>query len=300
MSARSAALGLSLLLLWLAATMAWWALAFPPLPQGGAPPEWLARLQSVCFGSAPGGGPAGYGWGMLAAGPLGMLGVMLAGWGNEVRAGLHGLASRPAGRIVLGVLAVAVAVEVGWIGWRANALNRGAAVPAARQQAMPADYARLNRPAPPLRLTDQDGRTVALADYRGRVVLLTFAYGHCTMVCPTIVANVGSALRQRPESALDALVVSMDPWRDRPGGLAALAERWNAPANLRVLSGDVPRVLHVLDAYDVAMRRDEDTGEIDHAALVYVIDPQGRIAYALLNPSPRWLLEAARRARRAT
>src|SRR5579872_4038648 len=42
----------------------------------------------------------------------------------------------------------------------------------------------LNIPAYDFRLTDQDGRPVALTDFRGKSVALTFLYVHCPDVCP--------------------------------------------------------------------------------------------------------------------
>jgi cytochrome oxidase Cu insertion factor (SCO1/SenC/PrrC family) len=50
-----------------------------------------------------------------------------------------------------------------------------------------------------------------------------------------------------------------------------------------------------LDAWNIPRSRDLQTGDIVHPALVYVIDPEGRIAYALQG-DPDALVELVRRA----
>jgi cytochrome oxidase Cu insertion factor (SCO1/SenC/PrrC family) len=65
--------------------------------------------------------------------------------------------------------------------WRSSA-------PDHPQLADPNHWERLDadEPAPGFALTDARGRRVALADFRGRVAILTFLYTHCTDVCPVL------------------------------------------------------------------------------------------------------------------
>jgi len=46
------------------------------------------------------------------------------------------------------------------------------------------------------------------------------------------------------------------------------------------LSGAVDQVNSVLDAWGVARERNAATGDVAHPPLVYVLDPEGRIAFA--------------------
>jgi cytochrome oxidase Cu insertion factor (SCO1/SenC/PrrC family) len=92
------------------------------------------------------------------------------------------------------------------------------------------------------------------------------------------------------------MIVTLDPWRDTPGALPSLAARWELPPGGRVLSGTVAQVNAALDGFGVPRRRDLATGDIAHPPLVYVVDPAGTIAYALSNPSPRWIVAAGARA----
>jgi cytochrome oxidase Cu insertion factor (SCO1/SenC/PrrC family) len=71
-------------------------------------------------------------------------------------------------------------------------------------------------------------------------------------------------------------------------------EKWNLGPRDRILSGDPQRVNAVLDEWQVTRRRDPATGDIAHPALVYVLSPEGKIAFA--SPGlPGTLLELIRR-----
>jgi len=288
-------LAATLLTLWGLGTLGWWVLAFPPLVD--APPAWLTRLQEVCFGTDAAGAPALYGWGALIAGPLGLLASMLTGWARELRSGVRALWRGWLGRALLGVLVVALAGESGWVLWRARTLASGESWPAASPVTeLPPDYPRLDRPLPGFRLVDQHGQLRTPESFRGRPALLTFAYGHCTTVCPVTIASVLSALNDARALEPAGIIVTLDAWRDTPGTLDSLAQKWGLPPSAVVLSGRPAEVVGVLDALQVVWARNERTGDIDHVALVYVLDPRGRIAYALSNPPPQWLAEALSRA----
>lgn len=258
---------------------AWWALAL--WPAGGDAPAWLARTRLVCFGVTEHGLPDLGGWINLVGQPLGMLAALVVGWWGGVRGlALRYRASRHfrTGARALALLALAGALAAGWRVATVLAGTRGPrAVP------MAGASRRLDRAAPPLALIDQHGEARALADFRGRPVLLAFAYGHCQTVCPLVVRDVLEAQRRvraaRPASAPAVLVVTLDPWRDTPARLRTIATGWKLPADAYVLGGSVAAVNAVLDAWAVPRRRAPDTGELTHPALVYVLDMEGRIAF---------------------
>jgi len=290
---------MALLLLWILSTLTWWVLAFPP--GLAVPPEWLSRVQSVCFGSDSDGIPAPYGWGTLIAGPLGMLAVLVAGWGVELRRAFTRLGAFSLGRLLIVLLAAGLALEAGWVIWRVGNLMAFRSARDTFQQvdgALPDHYPRLDKPAPPFRLVNQSGKEVSLEQLRGRVVYLTFAFGNCATVCPLIIRNVDTAANQSAELNPQIVVISLDAWRDRPSQLESIRIKWGLPENSLLLSGDIVEVNDVLDRYEVMRARNEKTGDVDHASQVYVLDPRGHIAYALLNPPPAWLAEAGRRAAR--
>jgi len=270
---EAAALGaLAAILGW---TAALWALALWPLPADA--PLWLARTRAVCFGSTSSGLPDASGWLVLTIQPGLMLAILLAAFGQRVRTGLAWLGRSLAGRAALGLAGGSLLVGLAAAGFRvAGAAEWNA--PAAPDSDPPATYPRLDRPAPPLHLQDQHGRTVALDAFRGRPVLVTFAYAHCQTVCPVIVHDVLAARRAVPGTV--AVIVTLDPLRDTPARLPAMARQWQLGDDELVLSGSPAAVEAALDAWQVPRTRDPETGDISHPRLIYLVAPDGRIAYA--------------------
>ncbi len=285
---------------WLAATLGWWIMAFAPLSEV---PPWLANVRSVCFGSLPTGLPDAYGWISLMS-PLTMLGFLLVVWGRELFRDLRWLATSAAGRAALAAI-IAVPLAGGlWVGRlvaREIEVKASFTSPVRALELLPEGYPRTDRPAPEIALVDQTGDTLTLESLRGRPVLLTFAYAHCQTICPVIVRTVSYAAERLGDLAPAVVVVTLDPWRDTPGSLPSLAESWDFDelGRAHVLSGTVPEVQAVLEAYEVPSDRDLSTGEITHPALVYLLAPDGTIAYTFNNPSAEWLVDASRRVTRS-
>lgn len=272
---RPGAASLALLLI-LAITAAWWALAL--WPAGAVEPAWLVRTRAACFGSAPGGFPNAGGWILLIGEPIGMLGVLLSIWGGALRDDLRRMRADPRWRFVMvGVGAVSL-VGLGAFGQR---MALAAGVGSARRTTAPGTPTALDIDVSAVVLTDQQGRRTSLAAFQGRPALLTFAYGHCTTVCPTILRDVrlARAAANRPEVPL--LVIILDPWRDTPARLPSLASEWELGPEDRVLSGSVEEIERTLDALGVGRRRDGTTGDVDHAGTVMALDDRGHIVWRL-------------------
>jgi protein SCO1/2 len=285
---RGARGALAALLFLLIATAAWWALALWPTPD--APPDWLARARSVCFNTGPDGMPDASGWLLLVGQPIGMLAVMMAIWGREVRAGLGAMARNAAGRVTLATCVIAIAVGLGAAAERVATASRAGYSTLPDVELPPPTYPRLDREAPDFALTDQHGDRIELDSLRGRPSLVTFAFGNCETVCPAVVKQALDACRHVEERVasgeLEAeaiprvVVISLDPWRDTPGRLSHLAHHWGLGEGAHVLTGSIDAVEAVLDGWNVARRRDPKTGDVTHSPLVYVLDPDTRIAYA--------------------
>jgi cytochrome oxidase Cu insertion factor (SCO1/SenC/PrrC family) len=283
------------LVLWLVATLMWWGFAFLPLPS--TPPEWLTAARAACFGSVQSGLPAPHGWMLLVLGPASFLVGILILWGAELGASLRSVAGSPLGMCVFALIVAAVFVEGTWVTQKV----RAGVVIAARDEGdldspdLPASYPRRTEAAPDFTLVDQDGERVSLGRFRGQPVVVAFAFAHCEEMCPLIVKHVKQAA---PDA--NVLLVTLDPWRDTPSVLSGIARQWDVPRKFHVLSSArVPEVLRVIEAYHVPYERDEKTGDISHAGLVFVVDVQGRLAYTFNNPAPAWIREGLDRAAHA-
>jgi protein SCO1 len=261
-----------------AITASWWALAL--WPAGPSTPEWLLRTRLVCFGSTPSGLPNAGGWLLLVGQPLGMLLVLGAVWTAELRAGLALAMSRVAGQMAVGIVTAALVAGMAGVAVRvAGAGSQPFSAGAGRDTA--AQLTRVNDAAPALALIDQLGRTVTLDEFRGRPLLVTFAYAHCETVCPAIVADVLAAARRLPDTPPAVLIVTLDPWRDTPLRLGAIAAAWRVDGDARVLSGPPNMVERTLNAWRVPRVRNEKTGDLSHPSVVYVVSADRRITYVV-------------------
>ena len=261
-------------------TVAWWALALWPPP--AAPPPWLIRARAVCFNAGPSGLPDASGWMLLVGQPLGMFAVLMVFAGDAVRGVLSRLRSTTPGRGALAAVGLVLFVGVVTSGVRVYTAQAGT------RFVLPGDfpaptYPRVDREAPPFELVDQEGVPTGLERFRGSPVLVTFAFGHCEAICPLVVHETLRAQRTLRAEGRDVamVVVSLDPWRDTPRRLPHLVAQWGLGPEGFVLSGDPDQVNAMLDAWNVARSRDPLTGDIVHPPLVFVVDQNGRIAYAV-------------------
>ena len=244
-----------------------------------------------CFGVEPGTGRTNWGYaiGMISP-PLFVIGTVAWLWWAQ----LTDLGRRPS-RAVRPALAALALVVTG-----AGALVLYAPRPARGELPFPAEALRTAHVAPPLRLTDQTGTVVDLAELRGKVVLLTGVYSSCGYTCPMIMAEakrVTANLTPAELGDLRVVAVTLDPDRDTPAVLARLADAQGLATPLwHFVTGAAPEVDRTLDRMGVSRTRDPATGVIDHANLFILVDRQGRVAYRLtLGPRQEGWLSAALR-----
>ncbi|HLQ33339.1 MAG TPA: SCO family protein [Chloroflexota bacterium] len=144
--------------------------------------------------------------------------------------------------------------------------------------------------APDFTLIDHHGRQIALHELRGKTVALTFIYTHCPDVCPLIASTLGTADRRlgAQGAKVELLAVSVDPAGDTPLSVQKFnADRGLADlANWHYLTGSPSQLAKVWQVYggieDPALAGKAVTpDQLAHLAIVYLIDPQGRLRVAL-------------------
>jgi cytochrome oxidase Cu insertion factor (SCO1/SenC/PrrC family) len=263
-------------------TVAWWALALWPVPADG--PDWVLRTRAVCFGSTDSGLPAVEGWLLLIFQPIGMTVALFLTYGQATREALGILVRNLPGRAL--AVATGMVLLLGLAGTTVRVGNAmGAdAVLLEVPDTPPAAHPRLDQPAPtPLTLVDQSGAAFSLDAYLGRPVIVTFAFARCETICPVIVREALEAQKLAPTLGAPrpaVVILTVDPWRDPPSRLAHAAGMWSLGEDSHFLSGPVDRVLAELEAWDVHIQRDTRTGDVIHPALLYVLDAEGRVAFA--------------------
>jgi protein SCO1/2 len=143
--------------------------------------------------------------------------------------------------------------------------------------------------APAIDLVDSDGQRVALADYRGKPVVVSFLYTDCPDVCPVIGQRIGQALAELDGKAEDVavLIVSVDPAGDTPEKAQAFLEKHGlAGAGRHYLLGDAETLAPVWLAYGVGTAPNTggqrpagepaQIGRIGHTDASFLIDREGK------------------------
>jgi cytochrome oxidase Cu insertion factor (SCO1/SenC/PrrC family) len=262
----------------LAVSVGWWAAALWPLPQ--EVPEWVVRARAACFGQTESGLPDAGGWVLLLGSPPVMLAALALMSGGALGAGLRRLSGSWPGRAAITGCASGLALLAGAAFVRVA--DAGGWLPGGATEAMASQVPlRLDRTTPSAALVDQHGARVSVEDFRGRPVLVTFAYGECHTICPVVVREALAARSRLAEADPVVLVVTLDPWRDTPRRLPHVAAGWGMGDGAHLLGGTVEEVEAALDAWSVPRGRDPRTGAVTHPPLTYVVDARGRIAFAL-------------------
>lgn len=130
----------------------------------------------------------------------------------------------------------------------------------------------------PFTLTDSEGKTRTQADFRGAPLLVFFGYTHCPDACPTTLFFLTQVFAKLgPTAKIHAAFITVDPERDTPGVLKDYMASFDP--RIIALSGSRAAAEPVYKAFRVyAKKIATDTGNyaMDHTALVYLMDAQGR------------------------
>ena len=140
----------------------------------------------------------------------------------------------------------------------------------------------------PFKLVAQDGRTVTDADFIGAPLLVFFGYTNCPDVCPTTLQQISDILHKMgSDKKIAVLFVTVDPERDTPAVLKDYLSSFDP--RIIGLSGDRPAIDAAMRAYRVYAKKVPAGGDaysMDHTAIVYLMDKQGRFVSAFNAEQP--------------
>jgi len=138
------------------------------------------------------------------------------------------------------------------------------------------------QPAPiggPFTLTDQQGKTVTDADFRGKFMLVYFGYSFCPDVCPTTlneVMKVYGALSPEQQAELAPIFITVDPARDNVDQMNQYVTSFS-PA-LIGLTGTPEQIAAAERGYHVYARKSgsEPNYTMDHTSILYLMGKDGK------------------------
>src|SRR6516165_8329606 len=131
----------------------------------------------------------------------------------------------------------------------------------------------------PFKLTDQNGQAITDQDLKGHPFLVFFGYTHCPDICPTTLFEISEMLRALGPDAdrTRALFITVDPERDTPAVMKDYLSSFDP--HLEGLTGDPSQIAAVAKAYRAYYKKvplDDGSYTMDHMAVVYLMDKDGR------------------------
>lgn len=134
----------------------------------------------------------------------------------------------------------------------------------------------------PFKLTDQTGKTVTDADFRGRYMLIYFGYSFCPDVCPTTLSVIGDALTKLKDPRIVPVFITIDPERDTPQVLSDYMKAFGP--QFVGLTGSPDAIKAVEQKYRVyAAKKPIDPNNpkrgygMDHSSVIYLMGPDGKL-----------------------
>ncbi len=131
-----------------------------------------------------------------------------------------------------------------------------------------------------IQLTDHNGESRTLADFKGRVVVIFFGFTHCPDACPTTMGELALVMKDLGKDAgrLQVLFVTVDPERDTPAVLARYVPAFHP--DFLGLFGDAEATRRTAKEFKVIYQKQALSGgsySVDHSAGSFIYDAAGRV-----------------------
>jgi len=137
--------------------------------------------------------------------------------------------------------------------------------------------------APGFTLTDQSGRTVSLASFRGRAVVLTFMDSHCTDICPLVSREFIDAHKDLGSLGRRVvfLAVNVNPYHRRVSDVASFsnAQQLSSIGSWYFATGSLPSLRAVWRNYQIFVQAPKPNADVIHTSLIYFIGPDSHERY---------------------
>lgn len=137
--------------------------------------------------------------------------------------------------------------------------------------------------APQFTLTDQDGKRVTMAEYRGKPLFVTFLYTHCKQACPIAAQMIRGALDDLGHDT-PVLAVSVEPAGDTPASARAFNRKAKMTGRLRWVLGTRRQLQPVYRGFAIQPQ----SRDSEHQAYITLVDGKGlqRVAVPVTQTTP--------------
>ncbi len=137
-------------------------------------------------------------------------------------------------------------------------------------------------PAPDFQLTDQFGKTIALSQFKGKPIILTFLYTQCPDQCPLTAEKIHAVMLSLGSQAQNVavLAVSTDPQHDTIAAAITFSKAHRMLDYWHYLVGTHSQLSPIWSSYAVYAAPiptpNATIGSVSHTTAIFIIDKQGR------------------------
>jgi protein SCO1/2 len=125
-------------------------------------------------------------------------------------------------------------------------------------------------------LVNDQGRPVALSDYRGKVLLVYFGYTRCADTCPLTMQKLAKAYHDAGAPAdVQVAMITVDPRHDTPAVLTPWVKHFDP--SFVGLSGSASQIAAAAKAFMIGYSTSGEPS--DHTAVVEVVGRNSHIRY---------------------
>lgn len=148
------------------------------------------------------------------------------------------------------------------------------------QAALKESQAAIGRPLPDYRFTDTQGKSIGLADLRGKPLVVNFVYTGCIQVCPTATQFLALAVRDAERSlgpgSFRVATIGFNVPFDSPAAMKDFARKFGIASRDWLFLTPRAETRDQLLA-DFGFRAEPTAAGFDHLLQVSIVDAQGRI-----------------------